>query len=376
MNKFWPLLFVTILALATWTTHYVQMTSASAGKPLATFETLSGDEAHLHDVILEGSFVNRSSYARLVVENGEVYPRTQPFLTSSYLQVFEDLKKQHRSFMRGKTNSTNQFYMHNDTIAYVNSMGEQGATHIDMTFGVKGAHNTSFTVDIPIDEKISWTTTYRLTLQGEAAYVLVNVMLENGKEALYGIELNIPEKQLVSAKKLVEVMDEGELDYFISFISESYTMQHEDYFVYVEGQYKHQYNEGDSYTHSEEVHVWNTLTNTEAVFKLPERLQAEERRIVTKGKLLLINIIRDGNIVTERYDLDAQKWLEPIVVNVSSDIYAQPYFSVTTSEQYMYTSIMTDEGTMLAIIDPNTGNTVYTGMLNESLSIFYAMEQQ
>ncbi|OCS90708.1 hypothetical protein A6K76_01255 [Caryophanon latum] len=171
-------------------------------------------------------------------------------------------------------------------------------------------------------------------------------------------------------------MDEGELDYFISFISESYTMQHEDYFVYVEGQYKHQYNEGDSYTHSEEVHVWNTLTNTEAVFELPERLQAEERRIVTKGKLLLINIIRDGNIVTERYDLDAQKWLEPIVVNVSSDIYAQPYFSVTTSEQYMYTSIMTDEGTMLAIIDPNTGNTVYTGMLNESLSIFYAMEQQ
>lgn len=382
MKKFWPLLLIGLLALATWTTHYVQMISAETNKPLATFETIQGDEAYLKNVALEGSFDNRWTYARLVIEDGKLFPRSQGLLQTRTAIIFEDLIKKHRSFMRGKTLNTSQFYVHNDTIAYIENMGESGATHIDVTFASEGDYNTSFTVDVPVDKPIAWTYTYDVTLQGNMAYALADVMFSDGSEALYSIELNMEDGTLVQAERLFEAVDEGEIDYFISLIGDSYSIHHEDYFVYMTGNFDPEADNSYGVRSDSEIRVWNTLTNTKSEFTLPEHLQniVEGNRIIVKDNLLLFSMIDKDQFITERYNLDTNKWLEPIVITIDGEMTPEASFSFLSAEQYVYGALRTTEGTLITILDPQAGSVLYTGKMiaqnpSDILSIYYAIEQ-
>lgn len=360
MKKFWPLITLLALIIGTFGTHYIQFADAKQQQPMATFTTVSGSVSHLENVRIQGSLDYSSSSGAFDIRNGEMFPLARSVLINEPSYAFKRLQQQYGSFMRGKAMDMSHFHEDAAGLFYMNS--EANNTDATITIHVssyRDGKEDTFSVTLHDKIGISWTTVQRITRQDDVLYAVVSVMYENGTEALYAVEVELATQSLLQAKLLEQTEVSEDYSYYISMLNDTNSLQEERYFAYRIGSYA--YNNEVGVEHNEQtIHIWDTAQNTFTTVPLQEIGVFEEQHFVIHQQLLLALNIENEQVVLNRYDLQQQAWLSPMIVETASTVISS--FSVTTSAQYVYIASATEQGQVLSIVDALNGQTSYVGM--------------
>lgn len=125
MKKYWFLIVISIVMIASIGTFYIQSVLAGSNMPEFTIEKQQGDEKEIASLSMTGNYYDELTYIGEEFEmtlEGVKYWREKSFFER--IDGFYDssrikkLKKDHRNFMRGKYNGEYLYFENEDFLAY------------------------------------------------------------------------------------------------------------------------------------------------------------------------------------------------------------------------------------------------------------------
>src|SRR5690625_4729725 len=125
MKKYWILIVISVVMVATIGTFYMQSVMAGNNKPVFTIEKINGDEKEIESLLLSGFYDDGLNYLGEDLEislEGIKYFEDRSFferIKEDYgSERIKQLQKEYRHFMRGKNYSLNSYFENEDYLAY------------------------------------------------------------------------------------------------------------------------------------------------------------------------------------------------------------------------------------------------------------------
>lgn len=130
MKKYWILVVISVMVIATIGTFYMQSVIAGNHKPMFTIEKINGDEKEVESLLLSGYYDSGLNYLsedfEISLEGIEYFGNRSFFdrINEGYggygFERIEQLQKEYRYFMRGKYYNLNAYFENEDYLAYAN----------------------------------------------------------------------------------------------------------------------------------------------------------------------------------------------------------------------------------------------------------------
>ena len=123
MKKYWQLLLIAVVIIATISVHYIQVAKASGQSYKLLFEKISGDDKYIDSLMMEGYFDTINSYMPANITKDETTLLPNTFLRNT-TYTHSKLIDQHKAFMRGKGSSAYNYYEDDTRLIYVDEPDE------------------------------------------------------------------------------------------------------------------------------------------------------------------------------------------------------------------------------------------------------------
>jgi len=221
MKKYWKLMMLSAFTIIVVCIFYIRAGTVTNSFPTFTFEKVEGNETAVENLVLNGDLFNGMfNHESFRVDNeGTTYLRDEPFndrFKGYYQDLYiERLQKEHRNFMRGKTEDPNYFYEDEDILAYGNTPYELWTNdHYTFEIAVLDKQTNdivSFSLPIPNREDYWYVEPQNIYVDGkELSFITLNEKMNNEiieNTSVYLYTIDIEKEQLVHEEEL------GSLDY-------------------------------------------------------------------------------------------------------------------------------------------------------------------
>ena len=367
MKKYWPLLVVVGVIVATLGIHYVQVASA-ANKNTVTFETLTGDEQYIKNLIIEGSIESTADYNPVLIINGETKLQRYSVYERPIPRVYESLMQNYKSFMRGKLLEANHYYEDDTQLVYVQEPINPWklADGADLPYEIEILNKndervTVFTVNSKLNSSAQWITLEHVQVVGNELKLVTNHMKSMGDGEMHLLTIDIKNKQLID-DAIIEVMQGTEAyRMYVGFYYEYYHLGPEKYLVY-------NINTHDARTEeykqrSQQFKILNLVTNDITEIEIPQQILGDEHRMLVLDHQMIAATVIDGKVVINRYNIGQQQWLEPITLEATYEVVQRALFDLQTLNDKLYVLAQVAEGQLLYIVDAQSGETLYSGLI-------------
>ena len=366
MKKYGSLLIVVTIIVVTFSMYYIRMASAEKKMSEITFEKISGDARYFDNLIMEGTVENEFDFRYLTITNGQVNLQKYKHLYYRPLFWFDQLIDKHKSFMRGKVPNANSYFENEEQLIYVEFLNDTEDVQVDdsLKFSIevlnKGTdHVESMIVETKLAAPFEYFMLEHMELVGNELKLVI-VLYENGNETAHLMTVDLKTKQLIN-DLVFESPDNQELQTDIAFYNSYFNIESEKYLVYslAESDAKM---ESDKF-HSQQFKTLNLETNAINDFDVPAELLDNEDAMQVSEQLFHSATILDGTVILNRYNISQQNWLEPITLDLPYKVPERATISVSFAKDKSYISVETPEGTVLFIVDSNSGEILYSGLM-------------
>lgn len=388
MKKYGALLIVLVVIAATLGTHYIQLASASS-KNAVTFETLSGDERYINELIIEGSVDSEAYYSSVRIQNGETKHLKGSIFDRRLNLTNERLIDAHKGFMRGKLLDASHYYEDEERLIYVKEPDDiwKLAPGDDLPYAIEILNKsdnsvTAFTVNNKLIQPVKWITLEHVQLVGNELKLVSNYVKAIGNEEAHLLIIDLKSKQLKNDIVIETIQSNDKINKYLGFYFEYYHLGPEKYFVYHVSEYEARSEQVTPL--SQQFKALDIATNEVTEIEIPEQIFGDEYRIVVLGHQLIAATIIDGEVVVNRYNIGQQQWLAPITLESPSKVLERATFKLQTLNDKLYVLAQLAEGQLLTIVDAESGESLYTGLIKPttdqpdftlSVSRFYENEE-
>ncbi|SHH10632.1 hypothetical protein [Virgibacillus chiguensis] len=226
MERYWKLMFTSCLFVFGIGFFYLHDTFAEKELPEYTWEKQKGNEEVLEDVLVQ-AYIQDGSY---IGETIQIAGEKRKYLSQlSFLErltgamdnlKIKQLQQKYRGFMRGKEESTYNFYEDKRMLAYANVSSEWDGSQFKQsnfaleveTVSKRDDETTSFFIKLPNQDQYDYMDVGEVTVLGDKLYVLTqNDMLVDDESQsemrLYTIDLT--NEKLISEQRLFSDKEEN-----------------------------------------------------------------------------------------------------------------------------------------------------------------------
>jgi len=376
MKKYWSLIIIAVVLVATLATHYIQMASASNNEYQVTFEKIAGDERYVNNLVIEGSIDNGGNFQYLpfVLSNGKMKAQSYSFYERPMSLMYKRMIDEHKSFMRGKTLDADRFYEDEEQLVYVSVPDNvwELAVGNDLTYEVDILNKAddsvqSFTVENKLESPANWIRLVHIDIIGNDLKIVTNHSNGNGNEKAYLTTINLKSQQVTSNNMIEMIYNEEAIQsqesirMSINFYGDYNNITSEKYLVYGLSEYDTRF--GQMNMLSQKFKVLDLETNEIEPFDIPKEMFADETRMFVRDHQFICASIIDGKVIVNRYNLGQKQWLEPLALDASYEILPLALFNMQMTNDKLYITAQAAEGQLLFIIDPESAATLYSGLI-------------
>lgn len=366
MKKYWQLLVVVVVIIATISIHYIQVASASSQTYKLTFEKISGDDKYLDSLKIEGSIGVGYTSNPVILTKDEVKIESR-FLYDYSLLTMKALIDNHKDFMRGKMRSPVNFYEDDAQLIYVKDPEEPWKLNEGDTFSYdidvlnKDENKTdSFSVNLKLNSPVSWISVNNIVLVNNELKFITSLSRNDGDNELHLVTIDLKDQQLLSDT----ILDIGESNENVRTDFQSYdnyqNLGPEKYYVYS----MNTQSETPPYNIiREHFKVVNFETNEITPLEIPESVVSRINMGVVDNNYFVVSSIEEGDLVLHRYNIGQKRWLEPVPVKEPVKVLNTDSYTMQATNGKIYLFNDTEQGFYLRISDIEKGETLYEGIL-------------
>ncbi|WP_274309830.1 hypothetical protein [Solibacillus daqui] len=370
MKKYWSLIVIVTVIVATLATHYIQVASASNNNYRVTFEKITGDERYVNNLAIEGNIQRASNYhySPFLITNGEMKAQRYSFYERPTSLMYKQLIDEHKSFMRGKVLDANRFYEDEEQLIYVSvpenvwelAVGDNLTYKVDILNKADDSVQ-SFTVESILKSPANWIILQHIEILGNDLKLVMNHASEMSNEEVHLTTIDLKSKQVTSDTIIEKIHSDEAIRTSINFYSEYNNLASEKYLVYGISEYDANLNQYKVL--SQRFKVLNLETNEVQAFDVPKEMLADESRMVVRDHQFIRAGINDGKIIVNRYNLGHKEWGEPFSLDAPYEVLPLALFNMQWTNDKLYISAQAAEGQLLFIIDAESGETLYSGLI-------------
>ncbi|WP_088041451.1 hypothetical protein [Bacillus sp. EAC] len=386
---------VTTLSLGIF---YTKVATSESKQPNFYLATEKGNSKEVKNIVLNAGYNKNGIDNNLrITTSGSEYRNSNlifdQFNTNFFeIQKLNDLQKEEKNYMRGKTLSSG-FYIDKNYIWYADARGKH-AGYNEKNNGYKlyidgmdrqNKDRFKFKLDIPKEEEYSYINVEDIQLIGKEIVVTtyqnktnfsdnhngnMNEVVDQNERVMYRI--NVSQKKIVETKVFNLSKNEGNIHTDVQTTGSSDPTQPNNYFVYMEMESKNTVQQnGDSTSEliRSDLHVINMKTGKDEPLNLSkEQLEiAKQSELMLDSNFLYIVNRNDKGQTVLKYSLE-RKMLdgEPIKINIPLQKKETMINNmILKGKLYMYPtstgeSVSSSNG-MVIIIDLSDGKVIYEG---------------
>lgn len=366
MKKYWQLLVITVIIVATISGHYIHVAKASKQYYDFSFETISGDNKYLDPLVIEAGYENGHEYSSVVISKDET-TLVGSSLNQQTPLLFQQLIDEHKSFMRGKGFNGNSYYENEQQLIYIEEPkdvwklenGDSYTYNIDI-LNKKDNSLASISVQAELGKPVNWISISNTAMVGNQLKLIVNQIQNNGSEELHLVVIDLEKQLLVSDTVLESVTSNEATRASIQLYNDYANFEQESNFVYSIVTFNT--NDEEYKLLSKQYRVLNIETNEVTEIDIPIVVTSEMATgVVNNGHFVLSNI-EDNDLVLYRYHIAQQKWLEPLFFPFPSKLEEKDVYNNQAINGKLYAMNKLDQGFFLQIFDIEEGKTLYRGI--------------
>ncbi|AWE08550.1 hypothetical protein DCE79_14750 [Lysinibacillus sp. 2017] len=367
MKKYWQLLVMGLVIVATISVHYIQVANATKLESDFSFEKISGDEKYLDPLVIEANYYNNYDYSTVLFSKD----KTTKVERSFYQQVpfkFQKLVDNHKSFMRGKAYNVNNFYEDEAQLIYVKepdqilSLGKDDKiTYIIDVLNKKDNTSDEFPVQLELNKNFDWNSINNVAVVNNELKLITTNVQHNGIQEMHLVQIDLNKQQLLSDTILNSTSDDEITRKSIGFYNDYYNLAQEKYAVYTINTYDTKVEE-HKYI-SQQHNVLNIETNELMPIDLPTGIVGNIQSGIVDNGYFVISNIEDTDMVLYRYNIAQQQWLEPVSLPMPFKTLEKTLNFAQAMNGKLYTMNEVEKGYLLQIIAIEEGKLVYSGLI-------------
>lgn len=383
MQRYLTIIITTIFTVAVIGIFYIKSAFAVGGFPALTLEKLSGDEALTDGLVLTGDLLKEDQSETFRIVGNEVsYSSEASFIEKAIGFVepkFETLISEHRSFMRGKNYSQDNYYEDESKLVYADVEWERNqASLIKLDVLDKETNQTnSLQQEVPNSDRYNYSYVVDVQVnENEQVQVIVQNYLYNQKNAseeyrVYTIDFE--KKELIGNDQITSVpMPEGMGWTDSRIINKMEYLGKEKYLLIkrlaVEESGEFDEDKGRSVGEPtvlvDDYVIYNMETKKAEVLTIPEELYENvtvSLEHIYQSKIYFSSLSANAVEVLP-YDIESKSFGEPIgiVLNGGQEIQAISFYK---DRIYMVTD---DNEAGITIANIDTGKSLYKGVIKDT----------
>lgn len=371
MKKYWQLLVIAGIIVATISVHYIQVANAIKKDYNFTYENISGDDQYLDSLVIEANIEYGMIHHAVVIKKDE----TMTLGRYEYRHIPEQFKQlvgKHKNFMRGKEFNANYYFEDETKLIYVEepsetwelNEGDEYSYHIDLLDKVNN-EKVSFEVQSEMKTKLSWMSIINIAVVNNEMKLFERHVKNNGDEEFYVVIIDLKQQQLLSESLIDTMKSDDNLGKGFELHNSYDNLAQEKYNVYSLTSYDPK-KEGFNLI-SRQVNVLNMETNEVTPIQLPEGVDYDMQNAVVDNNYF-IPVYRTGKeTMIYRYNIGQQRWLDPVIVPHSVAVSDNASINLGALNGKLYVMNETEKGNLLQIFDIESGATLYEGILSAKL---------
>jgi hypothetical protein len=370
MKKYWQLLLIALVIIATISVHYIQVAKASNQSYNLLFEKISGDDKYIDSLTMEGYFESGYTSIPANITKDDTTLLTNPFLRHTTL-TFRELIDQHKAFMRGKEHNASNYYEDEARLIYVEEPDEvwklnEGATityNIDVLNKDNDTSN-AFSVSLALNKSLDWISVQNTVVVDNELKFLTNYMENNGDSEVHLVVIDLKKQQLVS-DTILDTVETTEIQRSnITIYNEYENFGYEKYVVYSISSYNPYAQEYEIV--SQQFKILNIETNEVTNLEVPESIVPERLMGVLDNNNFVISILEGTNLVLYQYNIGQKRWLDPVNVKTSVKIVNNDSYTMQATKGKIYLINKVEQGLLLQILDIDNHQSLYEGILKNA----------
>lgn len=336
MKKYWILIVISVVMIASVGTFYIQSVIAANNLPAFTIEKKHGDEKEIASLFMAGYYYDELTYIGeefTIGIEGTDYWRDKSFLGRIdhlydspiyYSPQIKQLQKEYRNFMRGKSNSIHSYFENEDSLVYADVLYIKPYTvssEFEFTIAIldkKTNKTTPFKQHIPNGGDFWYLDVMKVQIVDDQLKVITrNDVKEEDREEIHlytfdiGKEVLINDEVILSSKDLEDKYTDistlgvddptGETEY-MGFVKTTTDIDDEGY-------------SGDVV--DEELVIYDLPLNTSKVINIDNPIEYGH---LDGSNIYFHEIDEDGALRNAVYDLESEQIVDEFVVELSNNL--------------------------------------------------------
>lgn len=337
MKKYWILIVISVVMIASIGTFYIQSVFAANNKPAFTIEKVNGDEKEIASLLMTGFYYNELDFlgeeleisleGTKYLEDSSFFERIEGIYGSHQIK---QLQKDHRNFMRGKYYGINSYFENEGFLAYADvSYNNPYTVSSEFQFSIavldkQTNKTTSFDHLVPNGGDFWYLDVMKVQMVDDQLKVLTrnNLREDDDDEEIHLYTFDIAKEALVNDEVILSLKDIGygyinimmldvddpkiESEY-IAFIKQTITnteVEREDYFETVEEVSK------------EELIAYDLPSNTSKVISLDSLAEHGYPEYLDEQNVYFTDIYEDGVLKVAVYDIESEQIIDSFDVEL------------------------------------------------------------
>ena len=367
MKKYWQLLLIVGVIVATVSIHYIQV--ANAKNFHITFDKISGDDKYVDSLLIEGNIDEGMTYNSVIIGKDKT-TLVDNFKYQDVPLLFRDLINQNKNFMRGKGFSPSNYFEDDTKLVYVEepnetwklNEGDSYSYRFDLLDKIKNDRIT-FDIQSKLNKKVNWLTVHSITVVNNEVKLLVRHYLNNGDEEFYIVIIDLNKQQLVSESSIETVTNDEAMYTNLEIYNQYHNLGYEKYLIYSTTLYNAEHEVRNII--SRQFKVVNMETNEITPLELPDGLEIDVQSGTVDNNYFVAARMTDSETWIYRYNIGQQRWLEPVTVPHPEKFVNKELNNTYGYNGKFYVLNEMEKDFVLQIFDIENGTTLYEGILSK-----------
>lgn len=382
MKKYWFLIVISIVMIASIGTFYIQSVLAGSNMPEFTIENKSGDEKEIASLLMTGNYYDELTYIGEDFEmtldgvkywqEKSLFERVEGFYSSARVKK---LKKEHRNFMRGKYSGENLYFENEDFLAYADISYKNPYTTSSNEFqfsiavlNKKTNKTVSFDHLVPNGGNFRYLDVIKTqVIDDQLKVITLNEHREGNDVDVHLYTFDLEGETLVDDE--VVLISEGLEDRYIdiSVLEIGDRAKESEYMGFVKRTIESKEVEEDNFTEiteevvSEELIIYDLPSNTSKVIKLENLTELGFPEYLEGTNIYFTEINEDGVLKINVYDIESEQIINRIDVKLSNNSRGQ-IIKFNDGKLYNVGSYVDHETpALVTVVHLENGETLFVG---------------
>ncbi|WP_106495115.1 hypothetical protein [Lentibacillus sp. Marseille-P4043] len=377
MKKYWKAIAILIVIVLSIGTYYIHSIVSASQYPEFVIKKQSGDEKEIEGLNVSGSYQVGSTYENLeITADGSLYDGERSFFDRIQgTQLFiGQLRKEYRSFMRGKGFNPAAYFENEDFLAYgdvsyqISSLRPRDYDFEISILDKKSDKTTTFTLGVPNSGDINYIQVLDVQMVNDKLKVLTHNTLQDYNNSEFHVyEFNVDTNGLTDDDTIISAAGQsGTRKTYtdVSLLNETNVMNAHEYAILSKIEGEQVQLEDGTYTSKEKSNgliAYNYKTGKKETIKLPEKIQGQEFHSFDGTSVYGVEMNQDGIVITP-YNIKKQIIDEEISMQLSVSNDVKPSFEIRDGKLYALQHLTNLKTTAnLVVADLKSGETLYKG---------------